>query len=225
MGNSGIRLSFSTVQYCLQENNSHNWLNKTVFKKKVPDQWYFKAGTEGHRIIQNHVAGLVLNPKLGHIQKKYPIVETKQFDEKTKFTLTIEGYEFIGFYDGLNDQDLDMLEVKLSGNPWSLGKFRDSIQRKIYGLSKPKYKTATIITGTLKPEEWNGDHPNKMLRNNPVVMSLPFSDADRKEAEEWIIKGIRVFENGDFSGGLDENGRCTLGRMCNFGDNCHFKNI
>lgn len=220
-----MRFSYSTINSCLQPENSHNWLNKMVFKKKVPDQWYFTAGKEGHRIIQDHVSGIKLNPKLGHIQKKYPLVETKDFDEKMKFSLTIEDYEFIGFYDGLNDQELDMLEVKLSGNPWSLQKFKNSMQRKIYGLSKPKYKTATIITGGLKPEEWNGDHPNEMLRTNPSVMSLPFTDAERKEAMEWIIAGIRVFENGDFSGGLDENGRCTLGKFCNYGKNCHFQNI
>lgn len=225
MKNNGIRLSYSTINSCLQPENSHNWLNKYVFKLKVPDQWYFTAGTEGHRIIQDHVAGIKERLELAHIQKKYPIVETKKFDEKTKFTIYVEGYEFIGFYDGLNDQELDMLEIKLSSNPWSLQKFRDSIQRKIYGLSKPNYKTATLITGTLKPEEWNGNHKIPMLRTNPSVMSLPFTDAERKEAQEWIVKGIRVFENGDFNGGLDENGRCTLGRMCNYGDNCHFKNI
>ena len=224
MQNNGIRLSYSTIQYCLQETNSHNWLNKTVFKKKVPDQWYFTAGTEGHRIIQNHVAGLVLNPKLAHIQKKYPLVESKNFDEKMKFTLHVEGYEFIGYYDGLNLQDMDMLEVKLSGNPWSLSKFRNAVQRKIYGFSNQKLKTATLITGGLKPEEWNGDHPNPMLRNNPSVMSLPFTKQDYEDAEKFITDGIRVFENGDFSGGLDENGRCTL-YDCNYGKNCHFKNI
>lgn len=231
MKNNGILLSFSTINNCLQENNSHNWLNKKVFKlqpeekKDARGNSYFEMGRNCHRIAQDHVSGVKINPKLAHIKEVFPLVETKQFDQVMKRTVYIEGYEFIFYFDGLNLQDHKSLELKFSGNPWSLGKFRESMQRKIQKLVEPSLTESVIITGGLYPEEWTGDHSNEMLRTNPVKMSLPLIPEEAKEAEEWIVKGIRIFENGDFNGGLDDDGRCALGRQCPWGANCHFKKI
>ena len=195
---------------------SHCWINKMM--KIQPEQYdYFTAGKEGHRIIQDHVAGIKKDPRLAFLTEVFPIVERRDFDPDCKFKMEIRGYDFIGFYDGKDPAYKRFLEIKLSSSPWTLGKFKDAIQRKIYALAEPTYTEAMLITGSLKPDEW--------IITKPKIMTVDLTKADRDEAMQWINEGIDIFENGDFNGGLDENGRCNLGRGCPWGDACHFKHI
>lgn len=181
---------------------------------KPEEKDFFKKGHEGHRLIQDHVAGIKKHEFLEHITEHFSIVEKVDFDKDCKFTMTIRGYEFIGFFDGKNPENKRFLEIKLSSTPWSLGKFKDSIQRKVYALAEPTYTKAVLITGSLEPVEWK--------TNKLKVFELGLTQKDRDEALDWINKGLDIFEAGDFNGGLDENGRCT-DRFCPWGQACFFK--
>lgn len=195
---------------------SHSWINKMMGKKK-PWIEAFKQGKDGHRIIQDHVAGIKKDPRIEYLTESFPIVETKDFDENCKFELRVNGYLIIGYLD-LQDPDNHRYgEIKLSSNPWSLGKYKESPQRKIYSLAFPQYTKGILITGPLDPNTWATDK----LR----VLELSLTQKDRDEALEFIKKGIAIFESGDFNGGLDpETGRCIDSR-CPYGKNCHFRSF
>jgi hypothetical protein len=120
----------------------------------------------------------------------------------------------IGFFDGLNNETKQMLEIKTSSTPWSIGKFQSLIQRKIYSLARPDITEIVCITATRDPKEWEAIAPKSF--------TIPMTRRDREEAMEWILAGIRVLESGSFSGGLDESGRCN-DQWCYFGKNCSFK--
>ena len=221
MNNGQVRLSFSTINNCLQPNNSHNWINK-MMKIPVEVKPAMTAGRLGHDLIQKHVSGKELIKGLDYIKITFPIVEEKDFDERCKFSFEVKGYEIIGFYDGLDRENGNMLEIKLSSNPWSVGKFKKAVQRKIYSLANPDLKKAYLITGSTNPEVWV-KNPEREWEYQPLkIYSLALTEKDRQDALKWIEAGIQLFENGDFSGGLDENDRCT-DPWCPWGKNCSFK--
>ncbi len=222
-----IQLSFSTINNCLQPENSHNWLNKQM-GLKPEDKWYYHEGKEAHKIIQGHVCGRKQNDKLSHIKTRFPIVEHYDFDPKTKFGFDLTSvvspmelgcsfkniYKIIGFIDGKDRAHTKFLEIKSSSTPWSLSKFQKSMQRKLYALSDKNFTESYLITCKRKEEEWENDKPK--------LFQVPVTDEDRQEAVEWIIKAVKTIEDGKFSGGLDENGKCT-DPWCYFGNTCSFK--
>lgn len=223
-----ITLSFSTINNCLQPENSHNWLNK-MMGYKPEDKWYYHAGKEAHDIVQRHVSGVEKHPHLKHIKEVFPIVETRDFDpacmfefnfnkalEKNELTPTDleQEYHVIGFYDGRDNLYTKFLEIKSSSNPWSLMKFQKSFQRKIYVLSNENIKNCYLITGQKEPEKWKKDPPK--------TYSVPATKKDKIDALAYIYDAVRVIQSGEFKGGLDENGKCT-DPYCYFGCNCQFK--
>jgi hypothetical protein len=144
----------------------------------------------------------------------FPLVEEKDFDKRTGFMLLFGEYQVIGYADGLNKEAKTGAEIKLSSSPWTLKKYLDSEQRKMYGLGFPWLEKMFLITGLRYPEEW-AVTPLKVHR-------LPFGKDDKKQAERFIEEGIQIIEDGDYTGGLDENGRCR-DRNCAYGPNCLFK--
>jgi hypothetical protein len=106
------------------------------------------------------------------------------------------------------------LEIKVSNVPWSVIKFQQLFQRKIYALARPDFSETIGITAVRNPEQWKLDQPK--------VYKIPNTNKDRQEARDWILGGIKIIESGDFKGGLDENGKCTDPR-CYYGVNCQFK--
>lgn len=208
-----MHFSYSTLN--MLRTHSHCWINKQMGIK--PEQkWYFTAGTEGHDLIQKHVSNAKKDPRLEGLEEYFPIVEKRPFDPDCKFSFMFEGYEIIGFFDGKNYETRHFLEIKLSGQPWSIGKFKRAVQRKIYAVAEPVFTHATLITGSLHPNEWK--------QTPPKVYTIENTDKDREEAKKWLSEGIEIFENGDFNGGLDESGRCTDPR-CPWGNKCHFKSF
>ena len=207
-----MRLSFSSLN--MLHEASHQWANK-MMGIKVPDYPFLKEGKDAHRIIQDHVSGKKIHPFLKHIKIKFPVVEEVDFDERCKFSFPVKTdkgeCEIMGFYDGLDIKKGRLLEIKTSSTPWSLGKFRKSMQRKIYGLSNFKIKEAFLITCPRNPDDWE--------RNNPKLYSILFRASDYREATKWIFDGINIILKGDFTGGLDEDGKCT---GCFYGQNCSF---
>ena len=205
-----IQLSYSTINMLLTA--SHNWLNK-MMGLKPEDKWYFKAGRDAHRIIQDHVAGINPDPRLAHITDQFPIVEEVDFDERCKFSKEVENYLMVCFFDGLNEELKKSLEIKTSSNGWSISQFQDSMQRKVYGFIRPDLKDGTLITCAMDSDKWLGKPPK--------VFYVPYTEHDRNDAKHWILSGIKVLEKGDFTGGL-EDGKCT-DPNCYYGVNCQFK--
>jgi len=208
-----IQLSFSTINSCLQPNNSHNWINRQLgLKPEERPEW--KAGNIAHNIIQKYISGKEKNKDLAHIEYRFPIVEEKDFDERCKFDFNFSSkYNIIGFYDGLDMDNGRMLEIKSSDPVWSLGRFASSMQRKLYALSNPKFSEAVLITCSKYPERWS--------KEKPKVYSVKLTDRDRIEASNWIVKAVELLESGKFDGGL-EDGKCT-NPYCYYGSNCSFK--
>lgn len=221
-----IRLSYTSLSNLF---NGHEWINKQM-GIPVPDYPFLKEGTDAHRIIQAHVSGKSICKDLKHIVTNFPVVEEKDFDEKCKFSFLLKGldghpdplvkeeYEIFGFVDGFDREKGRLLEIKTSSKPWSMTQFRDAMQRKIYALAFPDFKEAYLITGSKDPFKWE--------KEAPKIYSLTLTRKDREEAFDWIVKGIKILESGDFSGGLDENGKCT-GCFWNMDRypgiaNCHF---
>ena len=88
------------------------------------------------------------------------------------------------------------------------------MQRKIYALAKPEYTETICITCSKNVEEWKNEKP-KLFR-------VPTTQRDRDEAIKWILGGIEIIESGDYTGGLNKEGKCINPR-CYYGVNCQFK--
>ncbi len=211
-----IKLSFTSLNTLLGEKN-HEWLNKQM-GQKVPDYKFLQEGKDSHSIIQKHVSKKEICEDLKHIEVYFPTVEEKDFDEKCHFEFGFKNPEISeeilihGYYDGTNMAERMFLEIKTSSTNWSMQKYMDSMQRKIYALSNPIFKEAILITGSRNPQDW------KMKK--PKVYPVPITNKDREDATKWIVKGIKVLEAGVFTGGLNEEGKCD--GSCFYGRNCAF---
>lgn len=208
-----IKLSYSSLTNL---SNGHEWLNKQM-GIEVPEYSFLQEGRDAHRVIQDHVSGKKKHPDLAHIKTVFPIVEEKDFDERCKFSFKVEmvkgmykpldKYEIRGFYDGRLKNFSETMEGKFSSTPWSIGKFKKDIQRKIYALSNDKIKTQHIITGPRDMSKWKV--------TPPTISDLKPDKKDKEDARKWIIEGIELLEGGVFTKGLDldqENARGVLGR-------------
>lgn len=221
-------LSYSTINMLLT--SSHQWANKINKIPKDPHAGeymkpdgtigsYFTEGREGHSLIQGHISGKnksdrVIFDKEAPQDLFFPLVEECDFDKRMMFLFMVGQYQVIGYADGLNKELKRGAEIKLSGTPWSLSKYLNSNQRKLYGLGFPWLEEMFLITGKRIPSEWE---------KTPLkVHHLPFEEKDKKAAMEFVEQGIEVIESGIYTGGLNENGICT-DRNCMYGPNCMFK--
>ena len=195
--NSTMHLSYSSLNNL---HNGHEWINKQM-GIPVPGYPFLKDGLDAHRAIQDHVSGKKKNDLLKHIDVVFPIVEETAFDKRCKFSFNIKGYDIIGFTDGRDPDNKRLLEIKTSTNGWSIRQFKNAIQRKLYALALQKYEEFYLITGTGDMSQWD--------KKPPKVYSLTISTQDRIDAQDWILQGINKLESGDFTGGLNEEGRCT----------------
>lgn len=210
-----LRLSYTSLN---QIHNGHEWVNKTL-GIHVPDYPFLSEGREAHKIIQSHVSGKKQDDRLAHIEEIFPVVEEKDFDERCKFSFNVTpDYEIFGYIDGLDPENKRFLEIK-TGTPWSMSKFKESMQRKIYSLALLDFKEAYLITGSHDLEKWKFEPPK--------IYSMEITKKDRDDAHAWIADGIAKLEAGDFRGGLDEHGKCmgcfyNMPRYSHLAT-CHFK--
>lgn len=235
-----ITLSYSTINNCLLPSNSHNWANK-INGAKVPENPYFFNGHRLHKIIQEHLSGQTPNEFLKHIPYTFPLVEEQDRDLRCRFKFVIKSsedeqmtllnstelevgisyivpnikksYEIVGYMDAQDPENLRFGEIKTGSKMWSLGQFLNSYQRKTYALAKPEYTESILITA-LNETEW--------ATTPPKVFKIPLTQQDRQDALKWIVEAIKLLESGDYTGGLDENGKCA-NRFCYYGVNCQFK--
>ena len=203
-------LSYSTLN--LLHNYPHNFLNKMMCIKQE-DKIFFQEGREAHSIIQAHLSGEKIDDRLKHINYTFPVVERVDFDPNCKFQHRLDDkYLLIGFFDGIDRKNKRLLEIKTGYQEWSITKFVNSIQRKIYSMVLP-IDESILITARRKPEEW--------VLNKPKVYKVPSTKKDTLEALEWILEGIKILEKGDFTKDLVD-GKCT-DPYCYWGNACSFK--
>lgn len=212
-----VKLSFSSLD--ILHNHPHCWLLKQMGIPQ-PENIYMKEGKTCHRLIQDHVARIKTDDRLKHILINFPIVERgiwdkekKMFDPDCWFEFPVGDYLIRGYYDGLDLENKRFLEIKSSSTLWSMVKFQESMQRKLYALAHPELEEAYLITCSRQPEDW--------VKELPKVYKCPLTPQDRLQAQEWINEGIKILEVGDFKSDLVE-GKC-LDPYCYWGKNCQFK--
>jgi hypothetical protein len=122
----------------------------------------------------------------------------------------------IGFYDGYTLNKETLLEIKFSrSGGWSLGRFKKSPQRKIYGLSDKNFKKAILITGKIVDiVDLEGNVTGTTIEGINVL-EVPFTEADRQQAKNYILDAIAKIEAGEFT--IPENPNCA---MCVYRKSC-----
>lgn len=200
-----IRLSYSTINNCLQPENSHNWINK-ISGINIPETDSMKQGKYLHRKIQDQI-------KKDFLGYRFPIVEEKDQDERTHFEIQIDKEISVhGYLDGLNKRKKQFLEIKTGSKFWSINDFLKSEQLGIYSLGFPKMTKVICITALQDESLWKVQLPK--------VFEIPITEKMKTRARKYIQDAIDLFIKGDFSGGLTD-GVC-LG-WCNYGRECLFK--
>lgn len=196
-----IRISYSTLNSL--RNCRQTWLCKISKLQTVEFPW-FTSGKVAHDAIQKHISAKESDPRLvGKLDIPFfPIVEEKDFDERTGFEIIVGEYAMRGFLDGLDKENGRAVEIKTSSTPWTLKQFHEAIQKDIYALAFPWIKESYLINCT------------KDL-TNIKTFKVPITQKNRDRASKWIQEGIEIIESGDFEGG--ENINC---RMCVYRDSC-----
>ncbi len=178
-----IYLSYTTLNDLIT--CPHSWLCRQMGLSKKTFG-FMTEGKEAHRIIQAHVSGKQLDPRLEKITVKFPIVEETDQDEKTHFEFAFnKKYGVHGYLDGLDLENGRILEIKTSSTPWSMNKFYQLMQWRIYALSNSVYKEAWFITTTRDLKK-----PNTFMLN--------ITEKDKEKALKYIQMGIDIIESGKF---------------------------
>lgn len=202
-----ITLSFSTINNCLQENNSHCWINRQL-GRKIPETPAMTQGKELQDYIKSHQSDFTE-------LKDFKIGDSGRDEQMKMQILHGKEYLLLGYLDGFSDNAF--LEIKTGSKFWSLNQFYKSMQIRMYTdmvdhLNK-KVTKVICMTALSDLTLW------KM--QPPKFYEFDITDEMRSSAIEWINKAIEIYEKGVFQGGLDEFGKCT--RYCSYGENCYFK--
>jgi len=178
------------------------WLNKQLCLSTV-DFPYFRTGREGHEVVQRHISKKKLDDRLTENLKGFyfPIVEEKDFDERLKFDIKFGKDNFIGFLDARNDGAKVFSDIKISTKLWTMKKFVDLMQRKVYQYAYPDYSFVGITaTPDLKEAE---------------TKIIPCRPQDAEEARKWIVAGFKAIKNSDFKPNPKANcQRCVYQNSC-----------
>lgn len=191
-----IILSYSTLNDLYKWR--HSWLNKLM---GLPKRKYapFEEGKEIHRVLLDHMGGIKLDERISKREKedkrfqlpKLTVIEKVDFDPDTKRYIEIDDkYALVTFIDGSNLPEL-VVEIKSSNTAWTLGKFRDLMQRKIYSIAYPEAKRTVLVSSGRRLLMPGWQYTIK-------VFSTDHSKADKDEAMGWIKSGIAIIEKGDF---------------------------
>jgi len=193
----------------------HSWLNKQMGINK-PDRGYFEKGKQIHRIIQDHLIGKVIDERVGFIDRKFEVVEEVDKDKNCEFEFPINSkFSVYGYVDG-KDKSVNpkmLLEIKTGTTLWSIGKFKNSIQRKIYTLGYPTVEETLLVTVHSDMDLWGRIKPKKFI--------VPVTRQDKDDALEFIESAIEIIKSGEFTTDL-EDGICR-NYSCPYGENCFFK--
>lgn len=195
-----MRLSYSSLSAF--NDCPRSFLNAQMMLDKI-DFPYFHTGREGHQIIQKHISNAKKDPRLTELLKglKFPAVEMRDFDPNMKFSIKFGNDEFIGFLDARNDQLKIYSDIKISTTLWTLKKFMDLMQRKVYQLAYPGYSFLGI---TATPD-----------LESVYTVPIPNRPKDAEVAREWIVAGIKAINESKFEANPDANCfRCVYKNSC-----------
>jgi|GEM_PF-2755299 hypothetical protein len=204
-----INLSFSTINNCLQPNNSHCWLNRQM-GRKIPENDAMRKGRELQDYIKEHQSDFL------ELNEFY--IGNSNFDKSMKIETIYDGFinldkgkfEVIGFIDGKKDEQL--LEIKTGTKMWSIMDFYNSMQIRLYA-SITNIDKFLCMTALSDKEQWT--------INPPKFYEIKITDEMKISAIKWVNEAIKIYELGQFKGGLDENDKCNI--WCPYGENCFFK--
>src|SRR3990167_4600638 len=195
---SKVILSYTTIDNIHKA--SHTWINK-VMGIETPTNEAMLKGKAAHEKIQAHVSGKTKIEGLD-LPMDFP---TTEYHAQKPYN---DYFSFHGYCDGVNFASKSILEVKTSGSKiWSQGDFDRSMQPMYYSYVT-QFRKVYLITC-------------KFDLSGLKVYTRQFTDEDWKRAEKWANEAIEIIEKGDFTGGLDDSGRCNLER-CPYNSNCYF---
>lgn len=177
------KLSYSTMAELMR--CPHAYVNKQMGLERF-EHAYYDEGRAVHRVIQEHVSGTRLNPLLEHLPL-FDTVETEDFDPKTYFEFEHNGFIVHGYLDGYDSERHELLEIKSSSQPWTLSKFADLVQWRIYALAKVQAKKAWFVSVPRDMQLWNV-HTIK-------IYNSPISFQDKQKAVEFIDLAIDRVKN------------------------------
>lgn len=178
-----IRLSFTTLNAAI--NAPHTYLAKMMGLKTFSTV-DFEAGKAIHRIVQDHVSGTKPHELLVTLPK-FSQVERVDFDENMRINYNInDKYELIGFVDGKDPDRKEILEIK-SGRAWTVGEFARHAQWKLYALAMPEYKKVWLVNVPKDESLW--------MPQTIRIFNTDVTEGHRKEALEFINKGLYILEN------------------------------
>ena len=191
-----IYLSYSTISDYYKAH--HSYLNYIMgIKKPVSPQ--MEQGKKDHETIQAHCLGgnnpALENVKLRFTQKEYEF--RVPWDSK---------YGIHGFID-LWDKDTNSLaEIKTGSAVWSLRKFMDLMQWRLYAKATETKQCYGIscIAGV----------------KNARVYPLPYTQKDAIMIDKWVTAAIEMIDAKKFTDDLIEEKWCT--GNCGYRDNCRF---
>ena len=209
-----IQLSYSAIANCLQENNSHAWINR-VMKLPAYESDAMRNGKRLHRIIQDHFSGKIPREDLSHIPYKFEIVEEKEKDERTHFEIQINtDFTFHGYNDGKCMFPPALLEIKTGSKMWSIRDFLFSEQIACYCYANPFASEIICVTALADENMWKVKQPKFYKIENTREI--------REKGMNYIYNAIHVFNTSKFKGGLIEN----VCQGCSWGKSCYFaKNV
>ena len=162
-------------------------------EKSQPE--FFKWGREKHRIVQDHVSGKKKDGRLfvdgKDLLPYFPVVEEVDFDPNLKFTSPIfwrdiPEYTLLGYMDGKNVEEGNMLELKFSSKPWSGRRFNESMQWRFYALCNDWIKNVYLFTS-----DWDFV--------SPKLYYSEVQEEDKEMARTWIDGAISIIESGNFT--------------------------
>ena len=211
-----IKLSYTTMNDLVR--SPHSWLNKQMgVEKQYPEhiEEAFRKGKELHRLIQDHVADIKPDKRVGaFLERKFPIVEVEEKDPRCEFFYKVnDKYALYGYFDGWNPETKTLLEIKSGTTLWTTGKFAKSIQRKLNALGTPNAVESLLVSVHSDIDLWERVLPKKVL--------IPITEKDRADALEFVNDAIKIIEGGDFTSDLVD-GKC-VDYNCPYGRNCRFK--
>ena len=178
----------------------HIWLSKLMGCKVEENEW-MRQGKANHKIIADHILKKKIDERLKGIDLDFQEAEFKCFRD-LDFT---DKYALFAYIDMISWKSKSLLEIKTSTKPWSMSKFNDLNQWRLYAYMT-NFKHCWFLTS---------DHELKGIKK----FYIEATDNDYKIAEDMVKKSIDIIENQDLKQDL-VNGKCD--GWCSFGKNCYF---
>jgi CRISPR/Cas system-associated exonuclease Cas4 (RecB family) len=188
-------LSYSTINNLYE--SPHSWINKQLGIEQ-PTSEAMAAGKVAHKILQDHVTGVKLDPRI-------PLELSFKQAEYNCFAPYNDKFSLYGFIDCISFNSKTFMEYKTSSSPWSQQKFDKLMQIPFYGLCT-NFRKAFMVTST------------KDLTGFKTFYKVITED-EINNVKKWIDGAIYIIEKGDFFTDLDENKKC---KGCNWGQSCYF---